>query len=83
MYFWYEQLLLDVTFCYSYFCNDFLLRSGTTNSGQASVSMSPALAKANDLAEQHNLRLEMLQSRMSCSRDLVCWLLFKMATAML
>jgi hypothetical protein len=45
--------------------------------------MSPALAKANDLAEQHNLRLEMLQSRMSCSMDLVCWLLFEMATAML
>jgi hypothetical protein len=41
--------------------------------------MSPALAKANDLAEQHNLRLEMLQSRMSCSMGLVSFLLCEMA----
>ena len=41
------------------------------NPGQASVSMSPALAKANDLVEQHRLRLEMLQICMSYSRDLV------------
>ena len=71
MCFWYEQLLLDVTFCYSCFCNDFLLRSGTTSSGQGSVSMSPALAKASNLGEQHHLRVEMLQSGMSYSRDLV------------
>ena len=71
MCFWYEQLLLDVTLCYSCFCNDFLLRSGTTNSGQGSVSMSPALAKANDLAAQHHLRVKMLPSCMSYSRDLV------------
>ena len=41
------------------------------NPGQASVSMSPALAKANDLAAQHHLRVKMLPSCMSYSRDLV------------
>ena len=37
----------------------------------ASASMSPTLAKANNLGEQHHLRVEMLQSGMSYSRDLV------------
>ena len=39
-----------------------MLWFGTTNSGQASASMNPVPAKANDLATQHGLRLEMLQS---------------------
>ena len=39
-----------------------ILWFGTTNSGQASASMNSVSAKVNDLATQHGLRLEILQS---------------------